>query len=78
MFPRVPTRYSITTEVNDESCASIPGPSYPECGGPGTGGSPGNGEGAIVISGGIHGIGDFGSDRDWNNPVAKIRIVKVH
>ena len=32
--------YDAGTEVNDERCASIPGPDYPECGGPGTGGAP--------------------------------------
>ena len=66
--------YDAGTEVNDETCASIPGPNFVECGGPGTGGSPGNGEGAIVISSGIRGIGDFASDRDWKNPVARATI----
>ena len=69
--------YDAGTEVNDETCASIPGPNFFECGGPGMGGSPGNGEGAVVISSGIRGIGDFGSDRDWKNPVARITIQKV-
>jgi hypothetical protein len=69
--------YDGGTEVNDETCASIPGPDYPECGGPGSGGAPGNGEGAIVISSGIKGIGDFGVDRDWKNPVARITIEKM-
>ena len=66
--------YDAGTEVNDETCASIPGPNFVECGGPGTGGSPGNGEGAVVISSGIRGIGDFARDRDWKNPVARITI----
>mgnify|MGYP002849528141 CR=1 FL=1 len=69
--------YDAGTEVNDELCASIPGPSYPECGGPGSGGSPGNGEGAVVISNGILGVGDFGRNRDWKNPVARITIQHV-
>ena len=69
--------YDAGTEVNDETCASIPGPSYVECGGPGTGGAPGNGEGAVVIGSGVRGIGDFGSDRDWKNPVARITIQKT-
>jgi hypothetical protein len=69
--------YDAGTEVNDETCASIPGPSYPECNGPGSGGAPGNGEGAVVISNGIRGIGDFGTDRNWNNPVARFTIVKT-
>lgn len=69
--------YDAGTEVNDESCASIPGPNYAECGGPGSGGAPGNGEGAIVISSGIKGVGDFGVDRDWKNPVARFTIQKM-
>ena len=69
--------YDAGSEVNDETCMSIPGPNFVECGGPGMGGSPGNGEGAVVISSGIRGIGDFGSDRDWKNPVARITIWNV-
>ncbi len=69
--------YDAGTEVNDERCASIPGPSYPECGGPGSGGAPGGGEGMIVIHSGIRGDGDFGRNRDWKNPVARITIRKV-
>lgn len=69
--------YDAGTEVNDERCASIPGPSYPECGGPGAGGAPGGGEGTIVIHSGIRGDGDFGRNRDWKNPVARITIRKV-
>ena len=69
--------YDAGTEVNDETCASIPGPNYPECGGPGTGGAVGNGEGVIVISNGIVGVGDFERDRDWKNPVASITIQRV-
>ena len=69
--------YDAGTEVNDESCASIPGPDYPECGGPGLGGSPGNGEGAVVIHSGIHGIGDFARDHDWKNPVARITVHRL-
>lgn len=69
--------YDAGTEVNDETCASIPGPNFVECGGPGMGGAPGNGEGSVVISGGILGIGDFGSNRDWKNPVARITIQKI-
>ena len=69
--------YDAGTEVNDERCASIPGPSYPECDGPGTGGAPGGGEGMILIHSGIRGDGDFGRSRDWKNPVARITIRKV-
>ncbi len=69
--------YDAGTEVNDERCASIPGQSYPECGGPGSGGAPGGGEGMIVIHSGIRGDGDFGRNRDWKNPVARITIRKI-
>ena len=69
--------YDAGTEVNDERCASIPGPSYPECGGPGTGGAPGGGEGMVLIHSGIRGDGDFGRSCDWKNPVARITIRKV-
>ena len=69
--------YDAGTEVNDERCASIPGPDYLECGGPGTGGAPGGGEGMILIHSGIRGDGDFGKSRDWKNPVARITIRKV-
>jgi hypothetical protein len=69
--------YDAGTEINDESCASIPGPNYPECGGAGTGGSPGGGEGMVLIHSGIRGDGDFGRNRDWKNPVARITIRKV-
>jgi hypothetical protein len=69
--------YDAGSEVNDELCASIPGPDYPECGGAGTGGSPGGGEGMVLIHSGIRGDGDFGRNRDWKNPVARITIRKV-
>lgn len=69
--------YDAGTEVNDELCASIPGPSYDECGGPGAGGDPGGGEGYITIHRGIQGVGDFYSTRDWRNPVARVRIHRV-
>ncbi len=66
--------YDAGTEVNDERCASIPGPSFPECRGPGGGGVAGRGEGAVVISSGILGVGDFPRTRDWKNPVARVVI----
>ena len=70
--------YDAGTETNDEMCASIPGPSFEECGGPGMGGDAGMGEGAIVISNGINGQGDFmPMMRDWKNPVARITITKM-
>lgn len=71
--------YDSGTEMNDETCASIPGPDYVECGGPGGGGAPEGGEeGFVRIHEGIHGVGDFvAATRDWRNPVAKVRILRV-
>jgi hypothetical protein len=71
--------YDAGTERNDETCASIPGPFFVECGGPGGGGTPGGGEGYVHIHAGIHGIGDLEPAlRDWRNPVARITIRRVN
>lgn len=71
--------YDAGTERNDETCASIPGPNFVECGGPGGGGAPGGGEGYVHIHAGIHGIGDLDPAlRDWRNPVARITIRRVN
>lgn len=72
--------YDAGSERNDELCASIPGPFFPECGGSGGGGAPiGAEEGYVHIHAGIHGIGSFqAADRDWRNPVALIRVRRVH
>lgn len=71
--------YDAGTERNDETCASIPGPFFAECGGPGSGGAPGGGEGYVHIHAGIHGIGDLDPAlRDWRNPVARITIRRVN
>ena len=71
--------YDSGTEVNDETCASIPGPFFAECGGPGGGGAPvGGEEGFVRIHEGMHGVGDFDeASRDWRNPVAKVSIRRV-
>jgi hypothetical protein len=70
--------YDAGSERNDELCASIPGPFFAECGGPGGGARVGNGEGYVHIHAGIHGIGDMNeADRDWRNPVAGISIRRV-
>ena len=68
--------YDAGSERNDELCASIPGPFFAECSGPGGGGMPSGGEeGYVHIHAGIHGIGNFSAAmRDWRNPVAKITI----
>ncbi len=71
--------YDAGSEINDELCASIPGPFFDECGGGGGGGMPAGGEeGYVHIHAGIHGIGDLNaSERDWRNPVARITIRRV-
>ncbi|MCI0530302.1 MAG: spondin domain-containing protein [Nitrospira sp.] len=71
--------YDAGSEVNDELCASIPGPNFVECNGPGGGGQPvGGEEGYVHIHAGIHGIGDLdASERDWRNPVAMITIRRI-
>jgi hypothetical protein len=71
--------YDAGSERNDELCASIPGPSFTECGGPGGGAQPAGGEeGYVHIHAGIHGVGDLeASERDWRNPVALILIKRV-
>jgi hypothetical protein len=71
--------YDAGSERNDELCASIPGPNFTECGGPGGGAQPAGGEeGYVHIHAGIHGIGDLdASARDWRNPVAQITIRRI-
>ncbi len=71
--------YDSGSEVNDELCASIPGPNYAECNGPGGGAAPNGGEeGFVHIHNGMHGTGDFKpSTRDWNNPSARVMIKAV-
>jgi hypothetical protein len=71
--------YDAGTEVNDELCASIPGPNYPECGGPGGGGAPTSGaEGYVHVHAGMHGVGDFSeAQRDWRNPTARVVVRRV-
>jgi hypothetical protein len=67
--------YDAGTERNDERCASIPGPGFSECNGPGGGARIGGGEGAVTIHNGIRGAGDMrAADRDWKNPVARVTI----
>jgi Spondin_N len=71
--------YDSGSERNDELCASIPGPNFRECGGPGGGAAPTGGEeGFVHISAGIHGIGSLlPADRDWRNPVAQVTIQRI-
>ncbi len=75
----VASAYDAGSEINDELCASIPGPGFPECGGPGGGGTAGSGEGFVHLHRGIHGVGSFDpADRAWQNPVAFVRIKRVN
>lgn len=71
--------YDAGSELNDELCATIPGPFFAECGGPGGGAAPSGGEeGFVHIHAGIHGIGDFNAaERDWRNPVARVIIRRI-
>lgn len=71
--------YDAGSERNDELCASIPGPNFAECGGPGGGAAVSGGEeGYVHIHAGIHGIGNLvAANRDWRNPVAKITVRRV-
>lgn len=70
--------YDAGSEPNDELCVNIPGP---VCGGSGP--SPdADGEGYVHIHAGIHKLGDDlvelnAAERDWRNPVALVRIVRV-
>ena len=65
--------YDAGTEINDESCANIPGPycmgaPYSEEGG----------EGFVHVANGIQGIGDLAPEMfDWRNPVATVKIRRI-
>lgn len=70
--------YDSGSEINDELCASIPGPNFMECGGPGGGARVGRGEGAVTVHNGIHGVGNMNRpQRDWRGPVARVTIQRV-
>jgi len=67
--------YDAGSELNDELCVSIPGPSF-VCSGEGT--NPESGEGFVHIHPGIQGIADLDKAKfDWRNPVAKITIKRM-
>ncbi len=67
--------YDAGSEPNDEMCVNIPGP---VCGGAGPSPEEG-GEGYVHVHAGIHGIGDLAAAAyDWRNPVAVVRITRVH
>jgi hypothetical protein len=65
--------YDAGTEVNDESCANIPGPYCM-----GAPYSAEGGEGFVHVANGIHGIGDLAPEMfDWRNPVASVSIRRM-
>lgn len=65
--------YDVGTELNDELCASIPGP---VCGGEGVGVD--GGEGFVHVANGIAGHGDLDSSSyDWRGSVARVVIKRV-
>ena len=65
--------YDAGTEVNDESCANIPGPYCM-----GAPYSPEDGEGFVHVANGIQGIGDLPPEMfDWRNPVASVSIRRM-
>ena len=65
--------YDAGTEVNDESCANIPGPYCM-----GAPYSAEDGEGFVHVANGIQGIGDLAPEMfDWRNPVASVSIRRM-
>lgn len=73
-FSKMIPGYDGGTEVNDELCASIPGP---HCGGEPF--SAADGEGFVHIHPGIRGVGDLSASQyDWKNPVAKITVKRMN
>jgi hypothetical protein len=74
--------YDAGSEINSEDCQDIPGP---PCGAPPNDHPDIEAEGYVHVHAGIHGIVPEGEDprvipaeRDWNNPVAKIRIQRIY
>ncbi len=66
--------YDAGSEMNDELCANIPGPTCM-----GAAFSEGLAEGYVYISRGISGEGGLAaSAHDWRNPVARITIKRVY
>lgn len=67
--------YDAGTEVNDESCANIPGP---QCGGSGAIDAGVDENGVVHINAAIQGVGDLEPGVwDWRNPVARIVIRRL-
>jgi hypothetical protein len=69
--------YDAGTEMNDETCTSIPGPPT-VCTGEGFNVSRVGAEGFVHVHRGIHSIGDLNDAvYDWRNPVARISIRRI-
>lgn len=76
--------YDAGTELNDQSCANMPGP---RCGGEGYSPGPNEGdEGYAYVSNGFHDLGDVDANGaevlgplqyDWRNPVAIVKVRRV-
>ena len=65
--------YDAGTELNDELCVSIPGPT---CGGEPF--SEGQAEGFVFVHAGIHGNGDLSNAvYNWHNPVARVAVKRI-
>jgi hypothetical protein len=66
--------YDAGSEENDELCDNIPGPVCMDMDDDGN-----TGEGYIYVGNGIRGGGDLSpNDYDWNNPVARVVVRRIH
>ena len=66
--------YDAGSELNDELCTHVPGP---PCGDMTDSGDAG--EGFVYIGNGIRGNGDIDpAEFDWNNPVARVQVRRMH
>ncbi len=69
--------YDAGSEVNDEMCINIPGPTCAGGEGLSDRGDPVT-EGYVHVHRGIHGFGDLNAAvYDWRNPVARITVTRV-
>jgi len=69
--------YDAGSEFNSEDCAFIPGPA---CGTGSQEHDPGEPEGYVYVSNGIHGLSPvmLPSNRyDWHNPVARVKVQRI-
>lgn len=69
--------YDAGSEFNGEDCAFIPGPA---CGTGSQERDPGEPEGYVYVSNGIHGLSPVmlpSSRYDWHNPVARVKVQRI-